>query len=634
MKKSNINSALLFVPLLVSVCILSMGCSRTNDVETQSAIAADPEAESKVTGLIEAEDLLLDLSPRLAAIGKWFEQHSDSTESELPSDLRSLVSVQGLAANLKDLEKAPDSQSIQAKIAWPIDASAAKSARNPWLPLSALKANWETTKFGVISVNFQSDDAARFVMHTKVESKGRTEDGGRLGLNGHQTLIWQRTESNESQLDKWMLVEWVQEDMQIVRAPRPMFSETLATAFGSNARSLSKAQRSYKDEIMLEASGSGKNIMPAPQFQRWTNATSNHIFPSVSVVDYDNDGHDDLFLTARWGPTQMLRNMGDGTFTETTYDIGMFFEYMVNCAVFADFDNDGDQDAIIGRPMETAVYMINEDGMFRDATEELSDIGQQYFTSGIAVSDVNRDGLLDVYLSNYPPLRNDKAWGKEFLSPEEFAEMEKHQTDSHRFLNLAGSANVLLMNRGGGKLERVPFDEELSQWRRSFQSAWADFDNDGDDDLYICNDFAPDALLRNDTPQGALAPVFVDVTNEVLADQPHGFGMGASWGDFDLDGDLDLYVSNMYSKAGTRIMAQVGSVDPRLQAAAAGNFLFQNNKGKFAQRAGSEDGFHVNKVGWSFGGQWADFDNDGFLDLYVPSGYYTAPKEIETLVDT
>jgi hypothetical protein len=97
---------------------------------------------------------------------------------------------------------------------------------------------------------------------------------------------------------------------------------------------------------------------------------------------------------------------------------------------------------------------------------------------------------------------------------------------------------------------------------------------------------------------------------------------------------LDLYVSNMFSKAGRRIVKKLDSVDPRIQVAAAGCFLFVNSNGKFEQRAGAAvDQFHVNQVGWSYGGQWADFDNDGRLDLYVPTGFYTAPREIDTQVD-
>jgi hypothetical protein len=113
-----------------------------------------------------------------------------------------------------------------------------------------------------------------------------------------------------------------------------------------------------------------------------------------------------------------------------------------------------------------------------------------------------------------------------------------------------------------------------------------------------------------------------------------GFGMGCSWGDYDNDGDLDLYVSNMYSKAGNRIVDQVEGADPRLKVAAHGNFLFENQAGVFEQVAGDAEGEqHVARVGWSYGGQFADFDNDGNLDIYVPSGCYSAPDEVKTKVD-
>jgi hypothetical protein len=110
--------------------------------------------------------------------------------------------------------------------------------------------------------------------------------------------------------------------------------------------------------------------------------------------------------------------------------------------------------------------------------------------------------------------------------------------------------------------------------------------------------------------------------------------MGASWGDYNNDGLLDLYVSNMYSKAGNRIIKQIDDVHPKIKVASQGNFLYKNLGGKFKQVAGlKKDDQQVSKVGWSFGGQFADFDNDGLLDLYVPSGYYTPDKAIQTSGD-
>ena len=108
-----------------------------------------------------------------------------------------------------------------------------------------------------------------------------------------------------------------------------------------------------------------------------------------------------------------------------------------------------------------------------------------------------------------------------------------------------------------------------------------------------------------------------------------GFGMGAAFGDFDNDLDLDLYVSNMYSKAGLRITEKAGTRDQRLRWFAEGNLLFRNNGvGKEVEYlSGSGSPFaSVANADWSWGGQFVDFDNDSFLDLYVPNGYFTAPE--------
>ena len=98
--------------------------------------------------------------------------------------------------------------------------------------------------------------------------------------------------------------------------------------------------------------------------------------------------------------------------------------------------------------------------------------------------------------------------------------------------------------------------------------------------------------------------------------------------DFDNDGRLDLYVSNMYSRAGRRITASLAGLDPRMAKAARGNTLFRNLGDHFERVSGLTPPAHlVERAGWSWGGQLADLDNDGRDDLYVLSGYYTAPME-------
>ena len=108
--------------------------------------------------------------------------------------------------------------------------------------------------------------------------------------------------------------------------------------------------------------------------------------------------------------------------------------------------------------------------------------------------------------------------------------------------------------------------------------------------------------------------------------------MGATWGDFDLDKDFDLYASNMFSKAGTRITQQIEGLDDRFFLMAEGNRLFRNDGPTFELLShGKEEG--AGKAGWSWGGQFADFNNDGRPDLYVCSGFFTAPDKYASTID-
>ena len=116
--------------------------------------------------------------------------------------------------------------------------------------------------------------------------------------------------------------------------------------------------------------------------------------------------------------------------------------------------------------------------------------------------------------------------------------------------------------------------------------------------------------------------------------------MGATWGDYDNDGDQDLYVTNMYSKAGQRITAQIAQLDSRFPQMARGNSLFRNEapndnfqssifNTQFTKVSGmAPPALAVEVGGWGWGSQFMDVDNDGFLDIYTLSGFYTVPKAV------
>jgi hypothetical protein len=269
----------------------------------------------------------------------------------------------------------------------------------------------------------------------------------------------------------------------------------------------------------------------------------------------------------------------------------------------------------------------------------------------MSAADYNGDGLLDFYLLTYRPATikdstapsggvagEDTAWPEQFFEPAMAAEYRRRYNEANantdpnfpNLLNQIGPQNYLYVNRGNGKFEVAPENEQLGIWRNSLQATWSDFDDDGDPDVYIANDWARDNFFRNDGAAG-----FVDIT-EAAGTTAYGFAMGASFGDYDNDGKQDLYVSNMYSKAGQRITARVkGELNATYIESAAGNYLYrQGDGGQFELVSGfDKPKLQVANGGWGWGGQFADFDNDGFLDIYALAGYFTAPPELASEVD-
>ena len=480
-------------------------------------------------------------------------------------------------------------------------------------------------QFGVESGRFD-DSGRRFEMAFVFEGRLKHAAGEhKTGVKAKQNIEWIQDSDGI-----WYVARWEQLRLELVRAEKVLF-EDVTSAVIPDVETRTTAQRATHEELIGTRIKNGNIMLPvSEEFPYLDDWESGYQYPSVSVVDFDRDGDDDLFLTDRGTPGMMLRN-DDGKFVDVTAEIGLEVPELTNCSFFADFDNDGDPDLLAGRSLGDSMYFINENGKFRHDESMDSELEYVRFVVSGCVFDINNDGLLDVYLSTYVSIGDVSAmdWIDKSIRPQDRLRV-KLAGKKHPYVDRGGPGNIVLMN-DGGKLKRVEVGDELVQWRNTYQSTSADWDGDGDQDLYLCNDFSPDAFLRNDTPQGSMEPKFTSVGDSIVENGEMGFGMGSSWGDYDNDGDLDLYVSNMYSKAGKRIIKLAGKVDARSVAASRGNFLFQNNNGSFRQVAGFEQGDqHVAKVGWSFGGQFADFDNDGHLDLYVPSGFFTAPKTVRS----
>lgn len=624
--------------LLMFSCIV--GCSRAEKIDSKSGHEGKPEVaevridQAQIAKTNATEKLVLELQAKMRSVRSYLKGDSGDI-SQLFADgfMYQGVSVDGFE---KDVLRPIPGQAVgrfsfvPKKNAVAVDPR--EAAEHIWqhvLTDVGKQGPFEDVSIGVLK-GVTLDSGRAFRLETVLEGRFYDADDHVLGVEAKQVLDWKLVSGGQ-----WKISKWRQKSFVIQSAKQSLFNDVTAAAFDQATAGF--FERSKHSDLILKRSRS-LELPPelGPVFHYFVDWHSAYRYNSCSVVDLDRDGWDDLFVADRWGQAKLLRNKGNGQFEDISQKCGLKLdEGSINCSLFVDFDNDGDTDCLLGQAIHPLAFYRNVDGKFVVDETVNRQIGRRRFVTSATAVDINRDGLLDVYLSTYcTGGSGDFGWLKYATDPHDVEELARRAAASHSYLSRCGPPNYVLMNRGGN-LEEVVVDDSLKQWACSYQSVWADVDDDGDSDLYICNDFAPDALLRNETPRGDFKPVFKEVSREFFQGGEMGFGMGASFGDFDSDGDLDLYVSNMYSKAGRRIFEQFdGNVDKQLMLSAQGNFLFRNDGENFKQVAGlGGDSMHVAKVGWSFGGQFADFNNDQKLDLYVPSGFFTPPKEVDVTAD-
>ena len=634
-----------FSLLACATTVLMVGCRDAPSPPKQAkrAVVDEPELSNeqlRIRGITDSETVIQGLSGKKSILTTALKD----AQVDLAAVVSGKIKYVGIADQTIDSLLSSAEGNSQGSLAtfmyWPINPEVELiEFTEVWAPMLK-NGRFDDTQLGVLKGSF--NESGVFEMETKFEGR-MLRNGEPLGVRAYQTLGWQEVAEND-----WKLVSWKQKKFTVINSPGNLFEEVTADLI-PDVETLNAVSTATHEDLIITRCGemeivrsleNGKMVEAQAikeakdEFKGCNDWGSVGQYPSVSVVDFDNDGYEDLFMTDRWQSVQLLRNQGDETFVDVTKSVGIDVPEMATCGYFFDFDNDGDSDLLIGMSMVPSQFFENVGGKFKphEAINEV--LRETRFVNAISVADLNRDGLEDLYLSTYAtgtgPIDD---WIGFVTREKEQLKTRLKILGNDKFVDRGGPPNILLMNRGES-FEWVKMDDGLKQYRNSYQTSWNDYDTDGDLDLYICNDFAPDVFLRNDTERGSYKPVFTDVTSTVIPTMDMGFGMGCSWGDYDNDGDLDLYVSNMYSKAGNRIVDQVKDADPRLKVAAHGNFLFENQEGVFKQVAGDEEGEqHVARVGWSYGGQFADFDNDGNLDIYVPSGCYSAPEEVKTKID-
>jgi len=393
-------------------------------------------------------------------------------------------------------------------------------------------------------------------------------------------------------------IDVVSYENALLKSSKPWFKDATAAIFN-------------KDEAFQEQISVGMNewLKRVERFAG-SNIYSRH---GMAMGDANGDGLDDIYVCQPGGiPNRLFLKQEDGTLSDASSISGLDWLNDTRSALFIDLDNDGDQDIVLGTFVGTYLCRNNGSGVYEVAIK-LEGVGRD--VSSIVAADYDRDGYVDIYVCVY-----------ESAARLAGTDLSGHSVYDSR---AKGGKNLLFRNLINENSKEWSFKDVTSSSgldkgneRFTLAAAWEDFDNDGDQDLYIANDFGLNCLYEN--RDGSFEEV-----SKMLGVQDYSPGMSATWGDINRDGAFDLYVGNMFSSAGNRITRQdkfsadfEGVTSDKLTRFNRGNSLYMNSGKSFDEEP---DSLGAQNALWAWSSLLGDIDNDGWEDILCANGYITGP---------
>ncbi len=441
-------------------------------------------------------------------------------------------------------------------------------------------------KFKIVRVRPAESEVAVTVYY---EGSGRTAAG-----TIQQTATWDTQWSRDATTSMLRLTSIKVDDFE-----EAAIQSQHATLFADCTESVIADNRAYREQL-VHGAGHWMERLEGRLSTRLLEAPN-----GLALGDVNGDSLDDVYFCQPGGlPDRLFLQNNDGTVTDASQQAGIDILDWSYSALLVDLDNDADQDLAVLTSAQILLFENDGAGHFTprtplDGTYEYS----------LSAADYDQDGDLDLYACNYFSEGTD-----------DFSIIGRRDP---LFDANGGGHNALFRNDGDLNFTDVTKEVGLDEnnTRLSRAAAWEDFDNDGDLDLYVANDFGHNNLYRNDGGS------FHDLAPAAGAVDAN-FGMSVTWGDYDCDGLMDVYVSNMFSSAGNRITFQrrfkqhaTDETRSLFQQMARGNTLLRNiGDGTFRDVSA---GARVTMGRWAWGSLFADINNDSWEDLLVTNGYLT-----------